>query len=164
MVQRQSALAAQYQQVNAQKAQQLTPRAQSLHGNDNANRNANRTQTHSALSYSTTTNTDSKCPFCSGDHTFTNQAGKTRSGTRLMDCAEGYMKKTAEERSNVIEEVKGCRFCTSYKHASELCHMPCKFPCAKQDGDSVCGKDHHSSLYGSKPKYCKGMSVNVQKA
>ena len=72
------------------------------------------------------------------------------------------MKKTQEERGKVIKEVKGCHFCTSWKHASELCRMLHKFPCAKQDGASVCGKDHHSSLHESKSKYCKAMSVNVQ--
>ena len=36
MVQRQSTLAAQYQQRNGQKVQQLLPRAQGLHGNDAA--------------------------------------------------------------------------------------------------------------------------------
>ena len=67
MVQRQSTLAAQYQQGNAQKAQQLPPRAQGLHGNNAARRNAIRTQAHSTLSYSTVVNTDSKCHFFSGD-------------------------------------------------------------------------------------------------
>ena len=56
MVQRQSALAAQYQQGNAQKAQQPLPRAKGIHVSNVAKKNAIRTQVHSALSYSTMVN------------------------------------------------------------------------------------------------------------
>ena len=47
-------------------------------------------------------------------------------------------------------------------NASALCRMLRKFPCAKQDGTSVCGKDYHSSLHGLQSKFCKAMYVNFQ--
>ena len=125
-------------------------------------RDAIRTQTHSTLSYSTVVNTDSKGTVYSEDSTLTNKAKETRSGTRLTDCAERYMKERSEERGKNIKEVKGCHFCTNWKHLSKLCRMPRKFSCGKKDGASVCGKDDHSSLHGSKSKYRKAMSVNVQ--
>ena len=62
-----------------------------------------------------------------------------------MDCAEGYMKKTPEEHTKVIKEVNGCRFCTSWKHTSELCCMLSNFHCLKQKEEGVPNEDSHNS-------------------
>ena len=40
--------------------------------------------------------------------------------------------------------------------------MQHKFAGTKLGGGTVCGKEHHSSLHGSKSQYCKSMSINVQ--
>ena len=62
IVQRQSLLAAQYQQGIAQKKRQALPRAQGLHGNEVARRNAIRAQAHNQHNYNFVVNTDNKCP------------------------------------------------------------------------------------------------------
>ena len=72
------------------------------------------------------------------------------------------MKETPEKLGKIIEKVRGCRFCTNWRHTSEQCSMQRKFMCMKLAGSDVCGKEHHSSLHGSKSQYCKSMSVNVQ--
>ena len=93
MVQRQSTLAAQYQQGNAQKAQQLPPRAQGLHGNNTARRNAIRTQAHSALSYSTVVDTGGKCPVCSGD------SHQPSRGDQVRNQADGLLRRAHEKEA-----------------------------------------------------------------
>ena len=69
--------------------------------------------------------------------------GKTRS----TDCTDGFMKKTVKERGKIIEEVKGCHFCTNWRHTSEQCCMQLKFTCTKLDGSVVCEKKNTTVVY-----------------
>ena len=82
------------------------------------------------------------------------QGGHVRSGTRLTDCVDGYMKKTPEECGTPIKAVKGCLFSQAGNthQNSIVCHA--RFH-AHQDGANVCGKEHHSSLHWSTSIYCK---------
>ena len=79
---------------------------------------------------------DGKFPVCLGDHMFVSLSGETRS----TNCTDRFMKKTAKENGKIIEEVKGCHFCTNWRHTSEQCRMQRKFTCTKLDGSVVCGK------------------------
>ena len=65
-------------------------------------------------------------------------SGETRLGSRLTDFTDGFMKKTAEEGGKIIEEVKGCHFCTNWRHTSEQCCKQRKFTCTKLYGSVVC--------------------------
>ena len=152
-------MAAQYQQETVPKAQQSLLKSQGLHNNDAAKRSAIRSQPQSMFSYSTVASMDSKCTICQGYHTFTSQAGETRSGSRLTDCADVFMK-MPEECGKIIKEVKGCRFGTNWNHTSHKCCISRRFPCREQDGTIICARDHHSSLHGSKSKNFKSMFIN----
>ena len=107
------------------------------------------------------------CPDCHVPHTYQRVL---RNGVRIQWPSEGfrscpkYRALTPEERGKRIEEAKACRRCTSWAHPTSQCWIDlAKRPaCLKEENGQACMRDHHSSLHGSRNKYCEAhATVNV---
>ena len=64
-----------------------------------------------------------KCPVCGGQHSYNRNNGMTGQSTRLMDRKAGYKRMSKEEKERMLEEVRGCKQSTSWKHTAVLCRQ-----------------------------------------
>ena len=107
-----------------------------------------------------------KCPACNqAAHTYTRQFpfGKAEwPSIRLESCPQ-YSAMSSRERGELLEKVKGCYKCTSWKHQGDDCFTRGKSCCPVVEGGVACSGAHHKSLHGSGVAFCHKISVKVDK-
>ena len=93
------------------------------------------------------------CPCCKTEHTFLRKDKINWPSDRLFTCKK-YKELTAKERGTLLEKLKGCIRCTSWRHSKASCPgQPAKCSTDKPDG-SKCGRDHSYLVHDSGVAYC----------
>ena len=67
------------------------------------------------------------------------------------------MAKSAKDRGELIEKLKGCYKCTSWKHLGDQCFI--KKNCTDKTGGTTCAGAHHKLLHGSGVAFCHKVRV-----
>ena len=86
-----------------------------------------------------------KRSVCKGQHSYIWRSGEVKALSSLTDCKEVYRKRTAIERGRLLEEIKGCRLCTSCLHLSKYEYCKALMTKVKEGGSSCrkhrCGRE-----------------------
>ena len=79
---------------------------------------------------------------------------------RLDTCSQ-FMTKTPKERGELIEKIKGCYKCTSFKHKGNGCYIRKTDNCTVTTGGVACAGAHNKLLHGSGIAFCHKVQVTV---
>ena len=98
-----------------------------------------------------------KCPACQqGPHNYTRNFpfGKAEWPSNRLESCPQFIAKSVRERGELIEKVKGCYKCTSFKHLGDGCFTRRKANCNVMSGGVACAGAHHKLLHGSSVAFC----------
>ena len=107
-----------------------------------------------------------KCPCCNQDaHTYLRKFpfGQAEWPTNRLETCPQFLAKTARERGELMERIKGCYRCTSWKHLGNNCLLKGKTTCSVVTAGSACSGQHHKLLHGSGVAFCHKVSVIINK-
>ena len=107
-----------------------------------------------------------KCPACQqGPHNYTRNFpfGKAEWPSNRLESCPQFLSKSVKERGELIEKIKGCYKCTSYKHLGESCFTRRKNNCSVMSAGIACSGAHHKLLHGSGVAFCHKLQVHVNK-
>ena len=102
------------------------------------------------------------CPACKqAVHVYTRQFpfGKAEWPSRRLDNCPQFQAKSAKERGELIEKLKGCYKCTGWSHLGEACFIKSKTNCTVVAGGQACAGVHHKLLHGSGVAFCHKTQV-----
>jgi len=106
------------------------------------------------------------CPACKKPpHVYTRQFpfGKAEWPSRRLDNCPEFLSKTAKERGELLEQLKGCYKCTSWLHMGDSCFQKSKVNCSVMTGGKQCAGIHHKTLHGSGVAFCHKTQVVMAK-
>ena len=66
-----------------------------------------------------------KCPACHDYHSFTLK-GQTMASSRFSDCKGRWNDLTLQQKADLLQKVKGCSYCLSWKHDKSRCNATWK--------------------------------------
>ena len=102
------------------------------------------------------------CPSCSKPaHNYTRQFPFGQAewlSNRLESCPQ-FLAKSAKKRGELIDKLKGCYKCTSWKHVGDQCFIKNKKNCTDKTGGTTCAGAHHKLLHGSGVAFCHKVRV-----
>ena len=101
------------------------------------------------------------CPNCREEHTYFKKWDKINwPSDRLFTCKK-FKDMSPKERGTLLEKLKACSRCTSWRHSRQSCPSPpTKCSTAKSDG-TKCDKDHSYLVHDSGVAYC-GVTKSLQ--
>ena len=105
-----------------------------------------------------------KCPACNqGPHNYmrTFPFGKAEWPSNRLESCTQFMALSARERGELVERVRGCYKCTSYKHQGDACFKRGKTNCTIMTAGSACSGIHHKSLHGSGVAFCHKVVIKA---
>ena len=106
------------------------------------------------------------CPACNKPaHVYTRQFpfGKAEWPSRRLDSCPEFQNKSAKERGELLEKLKGCYKCTSWLHMGDNCFQKSKINCSVVTGGKQCAGVHHKTLHGSGVAFCHKTQVVMAK-
>ena len=94
------------------------------------------------------------CPNCKEEHSFVRKLDRMDwPSDRLFTCKK-FKEMTPKERGTLVEKLKGCCRCTSWRHSRQNCSgQPVKCSADSSNGSKCC-KDHSYLVHDSGVMYC----------
>ena len=80
--------------------------------------------------------------------------------TRLDVCPQ-FVAKNPRERGELLEKLKGCYKCLSWKHKGDSCYTKSKSNCTVTTSGTACAGIHHKLLHGSGVAFCHKVQIKV---
>ena len=108
-----------------------------------------------------------KCPGCNqAPHSYSRQFpfGKADWPSNRLETCPQFMSKSPKDRGELLEKLKGCFKCTSWKNMGDACFIKSKSNCTVTAGGSACSGIHHKLLHGSGVAFCHKVTVVPKKA
>ena len=108
-----------------------------------------------------------KCPSCCQPaHSYTHQFsfGQAQWPSNRLESCPQFALKSVKERGELVEKLKGCYKCTSFKHSADGCFIRGKTNCKVMTGGTACSGAHHKMLHGSGVAFCHKVSVTAVNA
>ena len=105
-----------------------------------------------------------KCPSCekpAHNYTRTFPFGKAEWPSNRLESCPQFLSKSVRERGELIEKIKGCYKCTSWRHLGDSCFIKSKSNCTDTTGGVSCNGAHHKLLHGSGVAFCHKVEVVV---
>ena len=102
------------------------------------------------------------CPSCSKPaHNYTRQFpfGQAEWPSNRLESCPQFVAKSSKDRGELIEKLKGCYKCTSWKHVGDQCFIKNKKNCTDKTGGTTCAGAHHKLLHGSGVAFCHKVRV-----
>ena len=72
-----------------------------------------------------------------------------------------FVAKTPRERGELLEKLKGCYKCLSWKHKGDSCYTKSKSNCTVTTSGTACAGIHHKLLHGSGVAFCHKVQIKV---
>ena len=103
------------------------------------------------------------CPMCKTQHTYDRKFpfGPAKfPASRLENCPK-WKALSTKEKAEKVQEVGGCKACTSWSHAFDNCWQPQRFKCKVKVNGSDCGAAHNTALHNSGVAYCNKVAMRA---
>ena len=104
------------------------------------------------------------CPACKqGPHMYSRNFpfGKADWPSNRLESCPQFISKSPRERGELLEQIKGCYKCTSWKHLGDACFSKNKSNCTVVSAGSACAGVHHKLLHGSGVAFCHKIAVQI---